>query len=137
MMEKPRTFRVRCEDADCSDLYRFDLVRTSDDGVTYREALASGELPAVIEFTFDPRAFDEGAGILTITQTNDVTHERDDPALHTWDDSHHERTIRLLDTTPPFVLSRRLARDAAATGSVDSSEAGMVRRLNSAARPRF
>jgi hypothetical protein len=112
-----RSFVVSCQDADAADQYRFEITRVSRDAVTMRERIASGGLPEVIDFTFAAHAFDDASGLLAIAQTNDVTHE-DDPR-HRSSDGGHVRTIRLVDTTPPFVLSRRLARVSAASGRID------------------
>lgn len=111
-----KTFVVACEDMDSADDYRFEVTRVARDGVTIRERIASDALPEVIDFTFAARAFDDASGLLAITQTNDVTHEGD--ASHRSHDGE-VRSIKLVDTTPPFVLSRRLARMSALTGEID------------------
>jgi hypothetical protein len=112
-----RSFVVGCQDLDSADDYRFEVTRVTPNGVTMRERLASGGLPEIIDFTFAAHAFDDAAGLLGIAQTNDVTHE--DEPRHRSSDGRHLRTIKLVDTTPPFVLSRRLARVSAATGRID------------------
>lgn len=115
-MQRFRSFEISAEDGTVKDRYRFELTGATDHGVTFRETEATGALHETIDFTFTTDALESGAGLLAIKQTNDVTHE-DDSTRRSWD-GQYLRTITLVDTTPPFWLSRRLAREAAETGRI-------------------
>lgn len=136
-MDKPFPFSravVRCADMDCLDRYRFTFAGEGPDGVELREILDDEGIDETIVFTFAPNALESGGSVLSMSQTNAVTEEE----THRLDDTG-QRRMRLADTTPPFLLSRRLAAEGA-SGAIAhigfhdhlGREAGLVRDGNEA-----